>query len=102
MTQHCWELLWRCIQWLKQPDRRPESMSHKRWHWRLVSDFVDCFNEHRATKFVPSDKICVDESMSKWYGLVGHWINMGLPIYVLMDCKPVNGCKIQNICCRYS
>jgi hypothetical protein len=36
--------------------------------------------------------------MSHWYGLGGHWNNMGLPMYVAIDRKPDNGCEIQNCC----
>ena len=68
----------------------------------MISDFVDRFNEHRATTFIPSDVICIDESMSKWYGLGGRWINIGLPMYVAIDRKLVNGCEIQNVCCGRS
>ena len=64
----------------------------------LVDDFVKNFNKYRTSHYVPSDLIYVDESMSKWYGLGGHWINMGLPMYVAIDHKPVNGCEIQNLC----
>ena len=34
--------------------------------------------------------------MSKWYGLGGGWISIGLPIYVEINRKLVNGCKTQN------
>jgi hypothetical protein len=27
---------------------------------------------------------------------IGHWINHGLPQYILMDYKPEDGCEIQN------
>ena len=60
------------------------------------------FNEHRANYFTPSDCICVDESMSRWYGQGGHWINHGLPQYVAIDRKPENGCEIQNSACGRS
>ena len=52
--------------------------------------------------FFPSDEICVDESMSQWYGQGGHWINHGLPMYVAIDRKPENGCEIQNAACGCS
>ena len=54
------------------------------------------FDDHHARTFVPSDLICVDESMSKCYGAGGHWINIGLLNYIAMDRKPENGCEIQN------
>ena len=44
----------------------------------------------------PSDSICVDESMSRWYGIRGHWINSDLFQYIEIDRKPENGCDIHN------
>ena len=102
MTRHRYDDLWKALRWSDQPEERPEGMSSERYRWKLVSDFVDRFNEHRATRFIPSDRIYCDESMSKLYGLGGHWINIGLPMYVAMDRKPVNGCEIQNILCGRS
>ena len=49
-----------------------------------------------SSKNFPLDEICVDESMSQWYGQGGHWINHGLPMYVAINRKPENGCEIQN------
>ena len=54
-----------------------------------MDDFVAAFNEHRANFFIPSDHICVDESMSRWYGQGGHWINHGLPQYVALVVRAV-------------
>jgi len=102
MSRHRWEEIWASLRWSSQPEKRPNSMPHERWRWMLVADFVKRFNEYRATNFNPSDLICIDESMSKWYGLGGHWINMGLPMYVAMERKPVSGCEIQNACCARS
>ena len=42
----------------------------------------------------------MDESISRWYGLGGSWIDVGLPTYVAMERKPENGCEIQNVCDR--
>jgi hypothetical protein len=68
----------------------------------LVSDFVKAFNDQREQNFIPSHLICVDESISRWYGMGGHWINEGLPCYVAIDRKPENGCEIQNSACGVS
>ena len=57
---------------------------------------ISNFNEHRAASYHPSDTIVVDESISRWYGLGGDWINTGLPHYVALDRKPENGCEIQD------
>ena len=52
--------------------------------------------------FFPSNEICVNESMSRWYGQGGHWINHGLPMYVAINKKLENGCEIQNAACGHS
>jgi Transposase IS4 len=52
--------------------------------------------------FYPSERMCVDESIARWYGQGGHWINMGLPMYIAIDRKPENGCEIQNMACGQS
>ena len=62
----------------------------------LVDDHVSNFNKNRARNYHPSDSIYVDEYMSRWYGIGGHWINSGLPQYIAIDRKPENGCEIQN------
>ena len=38
--------------------------------------------------------------MTRWQG--GHWINLGLLQYVAIDCKPENGCEIQDAACGRS
>ncbi|KAG7369876.1 transposase IS4 [Nitzschia inconspicua] len=74
-------------------------MSSEHYRWLLVDDFVEEFNAHMDQAFAPSEHMCVDESISRWYGQGGHWINMGLPMYVAIDRKPKNGCEIQNAAC---
>jgi hypothetical protein len=85
-----------------QPKERPEDMSHEAWRWMLVEGFVKNFNNHRKKFVIPSWMICVDESICRWYGLGGHWINMGLPMYISFDRKPEDGCEVQNSCCGIS
>lgn len=63
-----------------------------------VDNFVLSINQHRTHYFMPSWVICVDESMSKWNGLGGSWINKGLPMFVAIDRKPEDGCEIQDAC----
>ena len=62
----------------------------------LVDDHVANFNKHCARNYNSSDSICVDESMSRWYGIGGHWINAGLTQCIAIDIKPENGCEISN------
>jgi hypothetical protein len=70
--------------------------------WMLVDDFVLNFNSHHESQVVPSWVLCVDESISRWYGQGGDWINLGLPMYVAIDRKPENGCEIQDVACGMS
>jgi hypothetical protein len=60
------------------------------------------FNDLWAKTFVPSDNICVDESISRWYGQGSDLINHGLPMYIAIDRNPENGCEIENVACAKS
>lgn len=102
MTRQRFDAIWRYIRFSDQPSVRPQGMSSEHYRWRLVDDFVTNINDHRAATIFPSDRICVDESISRWYGLGGFWINTGLPQYVAIDRKPENGCEIQNSACGES
>ena len=56
---------------------------------------------HSATKrrhVTPSERLCVDESMIRWYGIGGPWMDMGLPHYVSIDRKPEDGFGVQKHC----
>ena len=77
--------LWSALRWSTQPKDRPQGVSHAEHRWMLINDMVDIFNQHREDNFIPSEWICADESISQWYGLGGHWINIGLPMYVAID-----------------
>jgi Transposase IS4 len=102
MTRDRFHTLFRYMVWSTQPSIRPEGMLSEAYRWLLVEDFVKNFNDHRANLFSPGWQVCVDESISRWYGLGGHWINIGLPMYVAMDRKPEDGLEIQNACCAHS
>ena len=69
---------------------------------KMVNEFVQRLNNYRSQSFIPSEMICVDESISRWYGQGGDWINFELSHYVDIDRKPENGCEIQNLCCGLS
>ena len=60
------------------------------------------FNEDRASTVSPSERICVDESISRWYGKGVNGINHGIPLHFAIDRKPENGCKIQCASCGVS
>jgi hypothetical protein len=50
----------------------------------------------------PSEVICVDESISRWYRQGGRWIDIGPPHCVAIDRKAENGCEIPNAACGRS
>ena len=102
MNRHRFDILLRHVRWIHQPDVQGESTSHEAHQCKLVEDFVTHFNEYRTQLFSPLDLICADESISRWYGQGGHWINLGLPMYVEIDRKPENGAEIQNSACGQS
>jgi Transposase IS4 len=102
MSRNRFDDLFSAIRWSYQPIVRLGDLSSEQYRWMLIDDFVTNFNDHRANYFNPSDTICVDESMSRWYGQGGHWINHGLPQYIAIDRKPENGCEIQNAACGKS
>ena len=102
MARHRFEELWQHIRWSEQDDQCNPRMLPADYRWQLIDDFVKHFNDHRRLNFSPSDLVVVDELISKWYGLGGFWINIGLPQYVAIDRKPENGCEIQNACCARS
>ena len=62
----------------------------------LIDDNIVNFNKNCARNSHPSYSICVDESMYRWYGIGGHWINSGLPQYIAIDRNPENDCEIPN------
>ena len=102
LHRHRYDHLFKCTRFSNQPGEKPSGMSHSKWRWMLVDDFVRNFNDHREKYFEPGSTICADESISRWYGLGGDWINVGLPFYVAIDRKPENGCEIQDAACGKS
>ena len=97
MTRNRFELLRRSIRFCR---RSATPMSVDRW--APVVDFVNAINKHRRQNVIPSESICVDESMSRWYGMGGKWISKGLPHYVALDRKPENGCELKTAACGRS
>jgi hypothetical protein len=96
MSRNRFDDLHKSVRWSEQPPNRPDGMTHSSYRWMLVDGFVNRFNQFRASSYIPSDRICVDESISRWYGQGGSWINRGLPEYIAINRKPESGCEIQN------
>ena len=88
--------LFHCILFSDKPNRRPAGILAEVYRWRLVDNFVKAFNLHRRENFIPGTFICTYESIRRWYGGGGYWINEGLPCYIAIYCNPDNGCEIQN------
>lgn len=99
MSRTRFEEIWSNMRWSNQPETQPEGMSSKKYRWMLVEDNVNSFNAHRASTFVPSGDICVDETMIRWYGLGGAYIQLGLPCYIDMERKPDSGAELQDAAC---
>jgi Transposase IS4 len=76
---------WNYMQFSNQPATKPDHVSSEKYRWMLVNDFVEAFNGHQAYYFVVSDRLCIDESFSRWYGQGGAWINMGLLLFRLKE-----------------
>jgi len=102
MARQRFDDLFSCIRFGKQPAERPAGMSSSVCRWLLIDGFVELFNEHREKHFSPSDLLAVDESISRWCGQGGGWINHGLPMHIAIDRKPEDGCEIQDACCGRS
>ena len=61
-------LLFSCIRFSYQPNRRPAGMLAEVYRWKLVDDFVKAFNLHRRENFIPGTFICTDESIIRTNG----------------------------------
>lgn len=100
MPRARFDTLWRAMTWSKRTGAVGSTAEADRWS--LVGDFVQSINTHRAAHVTPSERLCVDESISRWYGQGGQWIGHGLPMYVAIDRKPENGCELQTAACGRS
>ena len=66
------DALWGNVSWSEQPVQRPEGMTSEAYRWMLVDGFVSRINDCRQRFYAPTQDICVDESMSRWYGQGGN------------------------------
>ena len=64
MSRNRFDTLWENVRWSDQPELRPDGMPSERFYWMLVDVLVDRINDYRQKFYVPSQDICVDESMS--------------------------------------
>lgn len=64
-----------------------------------MSEFIEAINDHRNPQFIPSERVCVDEIMTQWYGFGGDQIDFVLPHYVAMERKPENKRELKVSAC---
>ena len=102
MNRHHFNMMWRHVRWSYQLDVQGEGMSHEAHWWKLVEDFVTNFDEYITQLFSPLYLICADESILRWYGQGGRWVNLNFLIYVAMDMKLEKGAEIHNSACGRS
>lgn len=101
ISRNRFEALRSCVQFSFQPETRG-NISSEEYRWMLAEDFRVAFNRHRRERVQPSELLCVDESISRWYGVGGSWLDVGLPFYVDIARKPESGCEVHNIACGKS
>ena len=94
LTRPMFNHMWSCIWFSRQKQPNMDRMNMRKWEWQLVNGHIEEFNNYRLEWFYPSERLCVDDIFSRWYGLGGYLVNLGLSQYVQMDCKPADGFKI--------
>ncbi len=85
-----------------QPTEQGE-LSSVHYRWLFGPSFADAINRQRETAVMPSEANCIDESISRWYGL-------GTTLDRKKDCLSTspwienlkNGCEIQDSACGRS
>ena len=97
MSRNCFDDIWYAIRWSRQPPEQLDGMSMERYHWMLIDDFVANINKYRQRTFVPGGHLEADETVVRWYGKRGAFVNAGLPMYLALKGKPDNGDEIQNL-----
>ncbi len=93
MPRHRFETLRSCIRFSDNVNMGDDGFQNR---WSLVDYFVTAINRHCSMYVNPTELICVDGSMPRWYGLCGEWIDVGLPNYRAFDRKPESGYEIKT------
>ena len=97
MSRNRFDDIWYAVRWSRQPPGQPDGMSSKRYWWMLIEDFVANYNKYRQRTFVPGSHIEANETVVRWYGKGGAFVDAGLPMYLALERKPDNGGEIQNL-----
>ena len=82
LSRDRFDVIFKNICFSEQPNQRPDNWNSEQFRWACVDDFVNNYNVHRATNCLPSEMLCVDESMIRWIGTGGNW----------------KKCRTSNIC----
>ena len=96
MLRNRFDDIWYAVRWSRQPPEQPDGMSSERYRWMLVEDFVANYNDYRKRTFLPGGHLEADETVVRWYGKGGAFVDAGLPMYLALERKPDNGVEIQN------
>lgn len=72
-------------------------MTSEAYRWLLCEDFRFTINQNCREHIVSSDRMYIDESISRWYGVGVTFLEVGLPYYFYLDRKPESGCELQTI-----
>jgi hypothetical protein len=97
MLRNRFDDIWYAVRWSRQPPEQPDGMSSERYRWMLVEDFVANYNDYRQRTFVPGGHVEADETVVRWYGNGGVFVDAGLPMYLALERKPDNSGEIQNL-----
>ena len=97
MSRNRFDDIWYAVRWSRQPPEQPDGMSSERYRWMLVEDFVANYNDYRKRTFLPGGHLEADETVVRWYGKGGAFVDAGLPMYLALERKPDNGGEIQNL-----
>lgn len=89
------------IKYSFQPSERG-NLSSEKFRWMPCEEFMESISEHRRNRVNPVSILCVDEPISRWYGVGGSWLEYGLTFYADLDQKPESWCEIQNLSCGFS
>ena len=90
MSRNRFDDIWYAVRWSRQPPEQPDGMSSERYRWILINDFVANINKYRQRTFVPGGRLEADETVVRWYGKGGAFVDAGLPMYLALERKPDN------------
>ncbi len=63
----------------------------------LINNFIANYIEYRKRMFVPGNNVEAYKTVIQWYGVGGAYVDTGFSMYLTLEHKPDNGCKIQNL-----